>query len=384
MTHSPDTPATPEGDAISTLEAVYRNMADIPELPEAYQPRNIANALAALRSLPPQDGEREPDWTEAARHMLEVWDSWLGGKAPAKRDDADRLLVAACFAAQQFEDLASSGMTADGAPSGLLRAFLLALIDPALPELDHLRACNRSPAALTAQPVAQEPVAWLAEVHNKYQTRGGYDERIDVDEWRQTVMLNEPQGPRYRNIRPLYAHPATPAPDAIGPWRMALENAARMAEQGILSMDGGQAAVEIRALAPDRLATPAPESARILHHRIDFLRGRVAELEAEAATPAPSPADQIIGLIEARFPDWKSYRDLVDCIDCTLHRLREPSATPAPVEAGLSPDLVAFLRGEAPLDGVWFGEAHPVERGAFWWRNRLRAQSAPVGGEVKG
>ena len=62
--------------------------------------------------------------------------------------------------------------------------------------------------AKDADPV-QEPVAWLAEVYNKYQKRGGYDERIDVDEWRQTVMLNKPQGPLYRNIRPLYTHPAT-------------------------------------------------------------------------------------------------------------------------------------------------------------------------------
>lgn len=53
----------------------------------------------------------------------------------------------------------------------------------------------------------------------------------------------------------LRALPAPVSGDTTGPWRMALENAARMAEQGVLSMDGGQAAVEIRALAPDRAAT---------------------------------------------------------------------------------------------------------------------------------
>jgi hypothetical protein len=41
----------------------------------------------------------------------------------------------------------------------------------------------------------------------------------------------------------------------------------------------------------------------------------------EAATPA-HPADEMIGQIEERFPNWRSYRDLVDCIDVTLHRLR--------------------------------------------------------------
>lgn len=36
-------------------------------------------------------------------------------------------------------------------------------------------------------------------------------------------------------------------------------------------------------------------------------------------------ADQIIGQIEDRFPNWRSYRDLIDCIDCTLHELRKGS-----------------------------------------------------------
>ena len=35
--------------------------------------------------------------------------------------------------------------------------------------------------------------------------------------------------------------------------------------------------------------------------------------------------------------------------------------------------LIAFLQGAAPLDGVWFGERHPTEKGAFWWRKRLAA-----------
>lgn len=38
---------------------------------------------------------------------------------------------------------------------------------------------------------------------------------------------------------------------------------------------------------------------------------------------APSPADQIIGQIEELFPNWRSYRDLVDCITCELHELRK-------------------------------------------------------------
>lgn len=39
-------------------------------------------------------------------------------------------------------------------------------------------------------------------------------------------------------------------------------------------------------------------------------------------------------------------------------------------------DLLAFLLGEAPLDGVWFGDPHPAEKGKFWWRTHLRAALA--------
>lgn len=35
-----------------------------------------------------------------------------------------------------------------------------------------------------------------------------------------------------------------------------------------------------------------------------------------------------------------------------------------------------FLLGEGPLRGVEFGDRHPDERGAFWWRKDLRAARA--------
>lgn len=39
---------------------------------------------------------------------------------------------------------------------------------------------------------------------------------------------------------------------------------------------------------------------------------------------APStPADDLVSQIEQRFPNWRSHRDLLDCIDCTLHDLRK-------------------------------------------------------------
>lgn len=51
-----------------------------------------------------------------------------------------------------------------------------------------------------------------------------------------------------------------------------------------------------------------------------------------------------------------------------------PSSGPFTLE-----QMVAFLCGEAPLDGVWFGELHPGQKGAFWWRKFLRA-AAPKDG----
>jgi hypothetical protein len=35
--------------------------------------------------------------------------------------------------------------------------------------------------------------------------------------------------------------------------------------------------------------------------------------------------------------------------------------------------VLRFLMGEAPLEGVNFGEKHPTKAGAYWWRLNLRA-----------
>lgn len=48
----------------------------------------------------------------------------------------------------------------------------------------------------------------------------------------------------------------------------------------------------------------------------------VLESDKSCSAPSSGAADQIITQIETLFPDWQSYRDLVDCIECTLHRLK--------------------------------------------------------------
>lgn len=60
---------------------------------------------------------------------------------------------------------------------------------------------------------------------------------------------------------------------------------------------------------------------------IEALRQALAALRSQPPAPKePAPgvteADKIIGQIEERFPGWRGYRDLIDCIDCTLADLR--------------------------------------------------------------
>lgn len=81
------------------------------------------------------------------------------------------------------------------------------------------------------------------------------------------------------------------------------------------------AAVELlNAGLPSRGGPMHPVAAKLLGISIEVGKATAA-LASSAATPA-SPADKIIGQIEERFPDWKGFRDLIDCIDVTLHRLR--------------------------------------------------------------
>ncbi|KCB25978.1 hypothetical protein [Bordetella hinzii] len=43
------------------------------------------------------------------------------------------------------------------------------------------------------------------------------------------------------------------------------------------------------------------------------------------------------------------------------------------LRAAFDHPVFAFLLGEGPLHGVHFGDRHPSERGAYWWRKDLRA-----------
>jgi hypothetical protein len=41
-------------------------------------------------------------------------------------------------------------------------------------------------------------------------------------------------------------------------------------------------------------------------------------------------------------------------------------------------ELLDFLQGTGPLEGVHFGDEHPTRRGAFWWRTILSERAATI------
>ena len=52
------------------------------------------------------------------------------------------------------------------------------------------------------------------------------------------------------------------------------------------------------------------------------------------------------------------------------------SGTVSDIREARLDEVVAFLMGEGPLEGCWFGEKPETERGNFWWRKHLRAALA--------
>ena len=85
--------------------------------------------------------------------MLAVHDGFMSGKRLSDEEklQADHVFTAAAFGAEAFDKAAAHGLTADGAPVALLRAFLLALVDPLHADLDYLRADPASGAVERAK-----------------------------------------------------------------------------------------------------------------------------------------------------------------------------------------------------------------------------------------
>jgi hypothetical protein len=81
---------------------------------------------------------------------------------------------------------------------------------------------------------------------------------------------------------------------------------------------------------------------------------------ASRQAPAPhvvGPADQIISQIETLFPDWRSYTDIVDCIECTLQRMQHE---PRKMAGGAGFEPAPPLGGPDYQSGAFNHSATPV------------------------
>lgn len=121
-------------------------------------------------------------------------------------------------------------------------------------------------------------------------------------------------------------------------------------------------------------------------------------LDALAALAQPAPDDAIERIAETiwraelrratgkgRNVPWTEINDT----DRERYRFiaRDVAAlTPAPQsaetgeEAARARMVIRFLKGEGPLEGVWFGDRPVGERGNFWWRKYLPDIAAAIRG----
>ncbi|CAM5397985.1 hypothetical protein AFEL58S_01990 [Afipia felis] len=88
-------------------------------------------------------------------------------------------------------------------------------------------------------------------------------------------------------------------------------------------------------------------------------------------------ANQMVGEVEQRFPNWQSFRDLIDCIDVTLHQLRHNHTAPASAaparDDALREALEAIAHAESMLsahieeyhDGDFEPHEEPAERASL-------------------
>lgn len=92
--------------------------------------------------------------------------------------------------------------------------------------------------------------------------------------------------------------------------------------------------------------------------------------------------DEIRAAFERRFADL-SRRFRIEDVEADAMNFGRELLAAWQAACALSPpsvvandEVIRFLLGEGPLDGVHFGDKHPTERGAFWWRKHLRAALA--------
>jgi len=100
---------------------------------------------------------------------------------------------------------------------------------------------------------------------------------------------------------------------------------------------------------------------------------RIVALEAQveqAAQPFADPFTYVIQHLNSN--PYALTKD--ECIE-KIKELRvlytsPPKAAPLTEEQR---EVLSYLDGSGPIDGLWFGDKHPTEQGAYWWRKRLWA-----------
>jgi len=70
-----------------------------------------------------------------------------------------------------------------------------------------------------------------------------------------------------------------------------------------------------------------------------------------------------VRMVQANPVEWPGY-------EVRMLYTSPPKAAPLTDEQQA---ILSFLGGSGPLDGLWFGDKHPTEQGAYWWRKRLWA-----------
>ncbi|WP_241134077.1 hypothetical protein [Achromobacter insuavis] len=132
-----------------------------------------------------------------------------------------------------------------------------------------------------------------------------------------------------------------------------------------------------------------PVNSKIQHSPVDDATAPIyaapqasAEDVRNAALEALEAARQFIGngieLGYIRMPDADTpdpAHRTPGLIDAAIRALKQPLADKdgGRDRAAFDHPVFAFLLGESPLHGVHFGDRHPSERGAYWWRKDLRA-----------
>jgi hypothetical protein len=86
---------------------------------------------------------------------------------------------------------------------------------------------------------------------------------------------------------------------------------------------------------------------------------------------APVPTGDVLLSVDGKTYASPSVSELASGVPIPVANLKELSTIPAGDAVSVRADVIAFLHGESPLEGHWYGESWPPLEGKFWWRKYL-------------